>query len=212
MKDLSVSTVVLGHIHSNCYVVENDTSFVVIDPGFKSENVENYVKSLIKGGKIGAVLLTHCHFDHISGANEFRVMGLRIMASAIDGRTIANNDYNLSTRFHFNVEPVIVDELFEDECIVKIGDLMVEVIFTPGHTAGGVCYKIGNMLFSGDTLFKGSFGRTDCPGGDIKVEQQSCFKLFELESDIIVYPGHGTRTTIGVEKNTNPILDIEEYI
>lgn len=197
-----------------CSVVwDNEGNGAIIDPGFStpSERDELYRYIDSKQIDIKAILLTHGHFDHIYGVAEAAErFGVQIYMHPADEVIIkeANpmlcNTYGLTLPADFsNIVPV------KDEDIIEIGNLKFEVIETPGHTPGGVCYLERNekILFSGDTLFAGSIGRTDNQWADYDALMSGIFgKLMELDGDIAVIPGHGPETSIASERTTNPFL------
>lgn len=203
---------IVGVMATNCYLLINETSkeTVIIDPGAQF----NIIKSKIDNMELKpvAILLTHGHFDHIMVAkelsNEFKI---DIHISRPEASILSDSSLNCSNliRKNFNLD---ADVLLDDNEIITLADIDIEVIFTPGHTYGGVCYYIKDeeVLFSGDTLFFESVGRTDFPTGDIRSLLHSIStKLLELPESVKVYPGHGEETTIGHEKENN--LFVQEY-
>lgn len=197
-----------------CSVVwDNEGNGALIDPGFSTaaerDELYGYIDS--KKIEIRAILLTHGHFDHIYGVAEAAEhFGVQVYMHPADEVIIkeANpllcNTYGLTIPSDFSkVVPV------KDGDIIEIGSLKFEVIETPGHTPGGVCYLERNekILFSGDTLFAGSIGRTDNQWADYDALMSGIFgKLMELDGDIAVIPGHGPETSIASERTTNPFL------
>lgn len=193
---------VIGPLSVNCYFLTTDTAAVIIDPSAFTENIKAFCED--NNGKEIAVLLTHCHFDHILGAEKIRELyGAKIMIGREDEIGLKDTRLSLSDRFRANQNPFSADVLLDDGDIVKVGDIELTVISTPGHTKGGVCYLTGDMLFSGDTLFCESFGRTDFYGGDAKALKASLDKLLTLPEELKVYAGHGESTTIFHEKKYN---------
>lgn len=160
-----------------------------------------------KGFTVEAILLTHGHFDHIGGAAELKkASGTKVYALAEEKKVCRTPELNLSAQ----MPPVVTieaDEWLTDGQTVETAGISFQVIATPGHTVGGCCYycKEGGFLFSGDTLFEESVGRTDFPTGSMSSLVRSVKeKLFVLPEDTKVYPGHGDITTIGREKQYNP--------
>lgn len=199
---MEIKILPLGHIKTNCYLISTDKAALVIDPGFKSKIAADFLEE--NKDKDCKILLTHSHFDHIGGAEELRaIFGAKIGIGKDDACGLEDSAVNLSDRFHAKVAPFTADELYNDGDIIEVGDLKIKVIFTPGHTPGGVSYLINDALFAGDTLFRGSVGRTDFPNGNFKELMDSLQKLFMLPDDIKVYSGHGEWTTIGYEKKYN---------
>lgn len=202
---MEINVVVLGHIQSNCYLVSSEKAAVVVDPGFNSAAVTEFLKQ--NSNKERLILLTHSHFDHIGGADNLRnETDTKIGIGEFDNPALSNTKINLSELFHAKLSPFSADILFKDGDIFTVGDLCFNVIHTPGHTVGGVCYQIENILFSGDTLFCGSIGRTDFYGGDYAVLESSVKRLYTLDDDITILSGHGEATTIHNEKISNPFI------
>ncbi len=196
-------------------VTENDKALVV-DPGASGERVLSECADL--GVTPVAVLLTHGHADHALGAAYLQKSGIKVYAHKEESSLISSKA-NLAIALGFALDPFTPDVLVEDEDVLFIDGFSVRVIYTPGHTAGGVCYLIGDALFTGDTLFPGSYGRTDFPTGDEQDLLCSVANvLFELPMGTEVYSGHGyapskatpcsCQTTIGDEYSTNPILNL----
>ena len=202
---MEIKTLPLGHIQTNCYMILTEKSAVVIDPGFDSQITEEFLQE--NSQKERMILLTHCHFDHIGGVYSLKEnTGVQIVAGESERENISDNDVNLSSRFHAHLKNFDVDVLVSDGEVFNVGDLEFKVIFTPGHTTGGICFLCEDKLFSGDTLFYESIGRTDFPGGDFNVLQKSIKKLYELPENTVIYPGHGPKSTIGYEKKSNPFV------
>ncbi len=205
---MEIKAIPLGHIMTNCYMLSTEKTAIVIDPGFYSSIVEDFLDS--NSDKERLILLTHCHFDHIGGAKELSVnTGVEIAVGEQENTLLSDTFVNMSDRFHAHVEPFSADILLMDNEVITVGDLTVKTIFTAGHTVGGVCYLIDDVLFSGDTLFFESIGRTDFPGGSFEALADSVMKLYHLLPDnTVVYPGHGEATTICHEKEFNPFVRI----
>jgi len=190
-----------GPLNVNSYFLVNDfNQAVVIDSG------ENYKKikqvSEQYGFIINAVLLTHAHFDHSGNAKKLQDDGAKIYISKIDAKKLLNDD-NLSIDFGRKFDYLTADYTFEDGDVLNICDIEIKVIATPGHTDGSVCFMVDNALFTGDTLFFGSVGRTDFKSGDREQMIKSIKKLFSLDGDYSVYPGHDDFTTLERERKYN---------
>ena len=198
---IEVKTFTTAPLANNNYVVIDSVSHeaLLIDCSGRLDEVMNYVQS--QGATLKYILLTHGHFDHVMGVNYFKEK-YRIptyIAKEDQCQLEGINDYLK----WMHIPSVEVPEVagYLNEIQPKLGDHVIQVIKTPGHTDGSVCYLIDHMLFSGDTLFKGSYGRTDFPGGDEQKIHESLKHLFEmLPDDVVVYPGHESSTTIGAER------------
>lgn len=200
---MEIKVLELGEIGVNCYLIAGDNSVVVIDPGFESEVVTNFLKK--NSHKDRMIILTHSHFDHISAAEKLRTdTDTKIAIGVFDNPALSDVKLNLSYLFGVNLSHFSADILLYDGDLFKVGDLEFKVIHTPGHTVGGISLLIDDILISGDTLFYQSIGRTDFPGGDFKTLLDSLEKLFLLDGEITVLPGHGIQTTIKHEREYNP--------
>lgn len=202
---MEIKVVKLGAIAVNCYLISTEKSAIVIDPGYESNVTEKFLKQ--NEDKERLILLTHAHFDHISGALSLKTKtGVKIAIGEKENFALSDESYNLANLFGANIKPFSADILLEDNCELNVGDLTFKVLHTPGHTVGSVSYLAEDVLFSGDTLFYMSVGRTDFPGGDFSVLRKSIDRLFELDGETTVLSGHGEATTIAFEKQNNPFL------
>ena len=205
---LEVKNLTLGAYQTNTYIVHDSESrtCAVIDPGYEPERVLAAVQD--QGLTVDAVLLTHGHFDHVGGVQEIvEKTGCKLWMSESDWSQFPNP----VTAFFYPIANCDFTEVnfCEDGEIIHAGGLTFTVIATPGHTWGSVCYLCENTLFSGDTLFAGSCGRTDLPGGSAKTLRDSLERLSELEQNYFVYPGHGEASTLAEEKKYNPYANWE---
>lgn len=202
---MKIKVFALGLLEANCYVVSENNDAVIIDPGHNEDTVDDYIKS--EGLNIRAVILTHSHFDHMAGADYF-AKGYCVPVYVHQMDAAALTDFYINMSLPFLHQPVTVESeriAVNDNDTAVFGDLEARFIYTPGHTAGGMCVEIGDALFTGDTLFAGSAGRTDFPGGSEEVLLDSLRRLKALYSErgIDVYPGHGSKTDIKTEIMTN---------
>ena len=197
-----------GLLRVNTYYLVNEQTqgAVLIDCGENYNTIKKTEKEC--GFSVKAVLLTHAHFDHSGCAKTLQEEGVKIYISKIDAPKLSNED-NLGRRFGRKNRDCIPDFTFDDGDILDIEGIKIKFIATPGHTDGSVCFLVDNMLFSGDTLFKDTIGRTDFPTGDFNQIANSIFKLFSLEGDYNVYPGHNEFTTLSQERKTNVMTEFE---
>jgi len=203
MRSVVIERLETGPLMVNTYVVyvNGGKSCVVIDPA-DAAPIKKYAETY--GLKIAAVLLTHCHFDHILGVPELVQDGARLYIGENDAAGLNDRSVSLCFKALPEMKP---DVLLRDGDAVEEAGLRFDVLSTPGHTAGGVCYvlKESSEIFSGDTLFRRSIGRTDLPGGDYEALISSIKnKLFVLEGDYAVNPGHDRGTTLEEERQSNP--------
>lgn len=196
---------IAGQLENNMYLIADEASkkAVLIDA---SSNIPELIDAA-KDYDVEYILLTHGHFDHIMGLTSLKKA---LNAKAVickDDLVISDNINEFTSLFGLpGVTPPTYEKYIKDGDVIKVGNLEIKVIQTPGHTEGGVCYLIDGNLFSGDTLFNGSVGRTDLFGGNFKKLSDSINnKLFKLDEKTKVYPGHGDMTTIGYEKKYNDI-------
>lgn len=201
-----------GVLDTNTYIVINGSEGFVVDPA--GDEQEIYAILAKNKAKLGAILLTHGHFDHIGGVSKLCAIAKekcgeepQILMHKDDAELI-NSYKNLGFSRGIHIEKFTPDILLVGGETLNIAGLEVKIIHTPGHTKGGVCYIVGNKIFVGDTIFFNSYGRTDFPGGDEKVLKNSIVnKLFRLKGNYTLLPGHGEPTTLDFERVNNPILE-----
>lgn len=209
MSDFRIKTCVLGGVSTNCYIVyqEGQKDAVIIDPADNGAFLLNKCREL--GVEPAAVLLTHGHFDHILAADDIRrAFRCKIYAGMDEDRMLQDPSLNLSGTMGTEQTGLNADYLLRDGEKLNLLGCEWKVIFTPGHTAGSVSYYVESeeVLFSGDTLFEESLGRTDLPtGSSAEIIKSIGEKLFLLPDMTMVYPGHGEPTSIGHEKQYNPV-------
>lgn len=209
MGKIQVDTYVVGMVQTNCYVVSNleTKDCIIIDPGASGQKIAERIKDA--GYTPTAVLLTHGHFDHAGAAKTLSdIFSIPVYAHESEKETLADPQKNVGFLIGAN-ESYHADIYLKDEQVIELADFSIKVIHTPGHTEGGCCYYIADedILFSGDTLFAQSVGRTDFPGGSMSAIVRSIReKLMRLPDDTTVYPGHNDITTIDTERKYNPYL------
>lgn len=209
---LELDILVVGPVETNCYIVSNNSKeALVIDPGDDSNKIISFLDK--KGLKPLAILITHGHFDHIDGADGLRrIYNIPLYVHEEDEQLLYNANLNCSLLF--NLPAVTIDkadELITKDQELKIGDFNVEVVHLPGHTPGHVLYIFKEMgwVFCGDVVFEGSVGRTDFPLSNTKELFEGIKEsILTLPSDYTLYPGHGNKTTVGKEYETNPFFSI----
>lgn len=199
---------IAGRLENNIYLVadEKSSEAVLIDATQDLPEIQKAVKDL--GVKVKYILLTHGHFDHIFGLNSLK-KSLNAPAVICKDDLVISDNINEFTRLFGLPDsvPPKYDMYIKDGDEILLGSYKIKVIHTPGHTEGGVSYLVDGKLFSGDTLFRGSVGRTDLFGGNFgKLSDSIKNKLFKLDDKTEVFPGHGDMTTIGFEKKYNEII------
>lgn len=191
-----------GVYQANCYIVYDDSSNCgfIIDPGGEHDKILDLVNK--HSIKIEFIILTHGHFDHTGGVNAIKgKLNIPLFMDESDSFLVSDSDGINNTL------PITIDMALKDGDTIKFGNGSLKIISTPGHTPGGITVSVSSMLFTGDTLFKDSIGRTDFPGGSYKQLKDSIkSKLFIFPDNTHVYPGHGPSTTIGYEKKYNPFV------
>lgn len=206
---LKVEVAVVGMYSVNCYILSNVNTkkAVIVDPGDQGEMIVNYVKR--EGFEIEGILLTHGHFDHITGVAEIR-NALRVPVYAFEEEKGLLEDASVNASAMIGRPVTVMDVTYlKDKQVLNIAGFDVTVLSTPGHTKGSCCYYFekNECLFSGDTLFMESVGRTDLPTGNSQKIIESLHVLLELPEDTYVFSGHGNPTTIKNEKANNPFVN-----
>jgi glyoxylase-like metal-dependent hydrolase (beta-lactamase superfamily II) len=202
---LAVASLVLSQYESNCYIVRADrdaTDAVVIDPGGDPTSLRLELARM--GARTAAILVTHTDVDHIAGVAELATgTGAEVWAPAGELDALREG----STRTGSYVRPYEAEHAVAGGDAIDVGGIAFEVVDVPGHSAGHVAFAADDAIFSGDLVFAGSVGRVDLPGGDGEALLDSVRRLVERYGrDAVVYPGHGPRTTLGHELDTNPFL------
>jgi glyoxylase-like metal-dependent hydrolase (beta-lactamase superfamily II) len=175
---------------------------ILIDPGAYDPDIADHIRD--KGIDVEFTLNTHCHWDHVLGDADF---GFPVLIHELDGPYLIDPEISRVFSSGNVVRPEMISRFLSDGDTVKLGELSMTVLHTPGHTPGSISLRCGDILFSGDTLFYEGTGRTDLPGGDPEAMLMSIRdKLFKLPDDVRVLPGHGPETTIGHERRNNPFF------
>jgi hydroxyacylglutathione hydrolase len=199
---------VVGPIQANCYILgcEHTHLAAVIDPGGDGNQI---LMALAKDQlQLAYILNTHGHFDHTADNKRLKeVTGAQIVIHRADAPMILNQQ-SQGSMWGMEIEnSPAPDRTVDEGDVISFGDISLKVLHTPGHSPGGISLVTDKIVFVGDTLFAGSIGRTDFPGGDHEgLIQNVRKKIFTLGDDVVVYPGHGPRTTVGQEKRTNPFF------
>ncbi|MCS7094985.1 MAG: MBL fold metallo-hydrolase [Thaumarchaeota archaeon] len=201
--DLQVDTLTVGPLGTNCYVISRNGKAVILDPGWEADRIFGAMGNL----KVTRLLATHGHFDHIGAVEELREKtGVEFYIHRLDAELL-DVAVQHAKLFGLEIRSPRPDGYLEEGEEIELDDRKLRVIHTPGHSPGSVCLRAEFTLFSGDTLFMGSVGRTDITGGDFNQLMSSIRrKLYVLDDATIVYPGHGPATTIGFEKRFNPFV------
>ena len=192
---MQVHTLALGAYQTNCYIVQNEDRCFLIDPGYEAARILSFLEE--KGLKADAILLTHGHFDHVGAVRE--------LAAELDCKVYIHEG-DLSLPPQFTAGALYYTDLYKGGITIEAAGLDVFVRHTPGHTPGSVCLLVENVLFSGDTLFAGSCGRTDLPGGDWSAICESLRRIARMPGNFKVCPGHGDATSLSFERKNNPYM------
>lgn len=209
MSEIKMQILPVGALESNCYIIFDSETLegLIVDPGAEAAEIVAEVQN--SKLSIKYIINTHGHYDHIGANQELKmVFGAEILVHEADGHLLENPMMNLSF-----LKPAISniqhtpDRLLQEGDVISVGAISLEVIHTPGHTKGSICLLGDRFILTGDTLFQGSIGRTDLPGGSYDAIIASVNgKLKSLPENLTVYPGHGPSTTIKEERLNNPFM------
>lgn len=202
-----IEKLVDGYFGENTYVLGDlkTRKCAIIDPGGSMIDILSVVKD--KKLEVEYIILTHGHGDHIGSVKKIKAeTGAKVIAHNDEQELLLDKRKNLSVSMHCGPQEFEADIYVNDKDKISLGDLRLSFLHTPGHTKGCMCIRVGNHMFTGDTLFAGSIGRTDLYSGDYNKMEKSLKKLSKYEDNITIYPGHGPNSTIGIEKLTNPYM------
>ena len=194
---MKIETLPVGALGTNCYLVSGEESHqvLVIDPGAEAESI----LSAIGSRQVSAVLLTHGHFDHTGALSAFQ--GTPIYIHPADRIMLSDPVWSVGWKFGDDASRPDATDFVQEGARLHLAGLDISVMHVPGHTLGGVAYRIGDSLFTGDTLFYRGYGRVDHAGGDLGVLFASLKRLLKMEEDLAVYPGHGRSTSLFRERD-----------
>ncbi len=194
---LKIHTLPLGAYQTNCYIIHDKAakSCVIIDPGYEPDVILDTLEDLKL--KPAAILLTHGHFDHVGAVRD---------VASETGCKVYLHEADLALPPMITAGKLYHTHTYGEGDELELAGLTLRVLHTPGHTPGSVCLMVEDAIFSGDTLFAGSCGRTDLPGGDWATIRASLNRLASIEADFSVFPGHGESTALAEEKKYNPYM------
>ncbi len=204
---VKVHTLVVGRLQTNCYILESQGEAIVVDPGDEEERILRFLSDLRV--KTKSIVATHTHFDHVLAVNGVRkATGAPFLIHEDDLPMLQSMQDRVRQFMGFQVPPPPkVDSFLKGADTLKLGNENIHILHTPGHSPGSISLSGNGYVLTGDALFNQSIGRTDLPGGDFEMLIHSIReKLFQLEDDTMVYPGHGAETSIGDEKLANPFV------
>ncbi len=202
---LEVKAIVLGELENNCYLITDKASgkSALVDCTDASPRMLDFIGS----ADLEYILLTHGHFDHIEGVRKVKEQyGAKVCISREDEPMLSSGKLSLAAFCGGIQNNASADVVLGEGDVITLGETEIKVISTPGHTKGGLCFIADDCIFTGDTLFFCSCGRTDFPGGDDREMLQSLHRLSQLDESLRVYPGHDRASTIAFEKQNNPYM------
>lgn len=212
---MKITKIELEPFSTNCYVLidDNTKKAAIIDPAICSQELLNHIKSS-DISEIEYILLTHGHFDHILGVAGLKEIykNAKVAIHSLDADSLSNPKKSLAKSIVGDLQkPVDADIILNDNDKIKLGDLSIDVLHTPGHTPGSVCFLCKDAMFSGDTLFCKTVGRTDFEGGSMDDMLKSVNRLGNLKGDYNVFPGHSAKTTLDEERKHNRYMRKNEW-
>jgi len=204
---VEIHTLVVGKLQTNCYILKSGSEAIIVDPGDEPERILMFIKDI--RATPARIVATHTHFDHVLGVDGVRKATKALFMIHRDDLPMLESMQSRVRQF-MGLEvppPPKVDGYLKGGDTLKVGDETIRVLHTPGHSPGSISLSGNGYVLTGDALFNQSIGRTDLPGGDLNTLIHSITeKLFKLDDETIVYPGHGPETTIGDEKLANPFV------
>lgn len=202
---IKIKSILLGDLGNNCYLITDEATgkSALVDCAEANGNMLDFLGD----ADLEYILLTHGHFDHIGGVKEIsEKYDAKVVISAEDAPMLTSGRHSLAAFCGAKQNNKEADIIIKDGDVITLGETKIKVMATAGHTKGGVCYIAENNIFTGDTLFFCSCGRTDFPGGSFAEIKASLKKLFQLDGDYKLYPGHDRTTTLAFERQNNPYM------
>lgn len=199
-----INELTVGQLEANCFIVSDEKTkdAIIIDPGDDDEEIMDVVEK--NNLKVKYIVCTHAHFDHVGAVADIKAKTGALICVHKDEVEVYKRAGDFAAFWGFRIKPLPEpDMLLNEGDVIAFGSLSLKVLHTPGHSPGGMCLYGEDVIFTGDTLFAGSVGRTDLPGGNISELKKSFSKLMSFPPDTRVYAGHGCSSTIGAEKTDN---------
>jgi glyoxylase-like metal-dependent hydrolase (beta-lactamase superfamily II) len=199
-----IKKLVVGPLENNCFVIADEKSkeCFVVDPADEPDRIIDFINE--NNMKVKYIICTHAHFDHVGAVPEIKKETEAKLVIHRYDLNIYRSSKNHAALWGFEIDPLPEPDLFVSEGeVLQIGNLRFEILHTPGHSPGGICIYGEGILITGDTLFAGSVGRTDLPGGDRESLKKSFIRLMSLSDAVKVFPGHGPESTVGKERTDN---------
>lgn len=208
---MRIDVMTVGPLQANCFIVWDDSSreAIVIDPGDEPDRILSFIKE--NNLKVRYIVCTHAHFDHVGALPELKVHTGAPVAVHEAEKEIYEGARDMAAFFGYDIEKLPEPDIYlRDNDLINMGSVQLRVLHTPGHSPGGLCLYGNGVIFTGDTIFAGSVGRTDFYGGDINQLKHSFKRILSLPPDTKIFPGHGPGTTVDEEKRENPFS--EEFL